>query len=91
MNHLTYDQVFKAFLINDYERKPGAAKISKSTYRILRVFRHESWVLTKENWREAVVPSSNLVVSILVPGTEADPSLQCPLCKRKFENTPMSL
>ena len=84
---LTSHKVFKAFLNNDYEGKPGAARISKHSYRIMKLFGHQGLVLTSKNWRKAVLPGTNIVLSIAVKGFAVDSFLQCNLCGSRLHKT----
>ncbi len=52
--------------------------------------RQESLILTRKNWGEAVLPGTELVLSILITCVALDSHLQCPLCERKLDKTPIS-
>jgi hypothetical protein len=87
---LTHIKVFRAFLVNEYKRRPGAARINSNAYHIMTRSRQKSLLLTEKNWSKAVVPGTNLVLSILVGSVAIDSRLQCPLCHEELNKTSIS-
>ena len=73
-------KVFKYFLVNDYRRSPGAYGILTGACGIVKCFGQEGLALTQENWSEAVLPNTNLVLFTLITSIDRNHRLQYSLC-----------